>query len=84
MLPEKRDDVGRIAFLHMDGDWYESTRAIIDNLYDRVVDGGFIQVDDYGFWRGCKKALQEFQSSRNLRFELRPIDGTGVWFRKPA
>ncbi len=84
VLPEKRDEVGEIAFLHMDGDWYESTRAIIDNLYDRVVDDGFIQVDDYGFWRGCKKALQEFQTSRKLRFDMKIIDDTGVWFKKPA
>jgi len=32
VLLEKRDEVGEIAFLHMDGEWYESTRAIIDNL----------------------------------------------------
>ncbi len=55
-LPGMRDKIGMIALLHLDGDWYESTRAILNNLYDRVLDDGFLQVDDYGHWEGCRKA----------------------------
>lgn len=82
-LPVMRDKAGMIALLHMDGDWYESTKAILHNLYDHVVNDGFIQVDDYGYWQGCQKAVHEFESLRNLRFEINQIDGTGVWLRKP-
>ena len=83
VLPKMRDKVGMIAFLHMDGDWYESTKTILHNLYDRIVNDGLIQVDDYGYWQGCKKAIHEFQSSRTVQFEVKLIDGTGIWFKKP-
>lgn len=82
-LPRMRDWMGMIALLHMDGDWYESTRAILDNLYDRLMDSALIQVDDYGYWEGCQKAIHEFETARSIRFAINPIDGTGVWFVKP-
>ena len=82
-LPKMRDRVGMIALLHMDGDWYESTKAIINNLYDRISNNGFVQVDDYGFWEGCRQALHEFEAHRQLKFELHQIDSTGVWFNCP-
>lgn len=82
-LPQMRDWVGMVALLHMDGDWYESTKAILNNLYDRLVNGAFIQVDDYGHWDGCRKAIHEFAAARALQFEMNQIDSTGVWFVKP-
>jgi hypothetical protein len=82
-LPHARKYIGPVALLHMDGDWYDSTRAILANLYDNVITNGFIQVDDYGHWDGCKKAIKEFEVYRNIRFKISPIDGTGVWFKKP-
>lgn len=82
-LPKLRDKVGMIALLHMDGDWYESTKTIISNLYDRISNDGFVQVDDYGFWEGCRQALHEFETERQLKFELHQIDSTGVWFNCP-
>ncbi len=82
-LPKMRDTVGMIAFLHMDGDWYESTKAILYNFYDRIVNYGLVQIDDYGYWEGCKKAIHEFEKFRNLTFALNKIDGTGVWLEKP-
>ena len=81
-LPRSRDRIGPIAMLHMDGDWYDSTRDILVNLYDAVLPGGFIQIDDYGYWEGCREAVADFQSSRGVRFDLVPIDITGVWFVK--
>ena len=79
-----RSRIETVALLHMDGDWYDSTKTILSNLYDTVIANGYIQVDDYGHWDGCKKALKEFEASRNLHFKIHPIDGTGVWFRKPG
>ena len=81
-LPKVGDELSPIAMLHMDADWYASTKVILDNLYDRVVGGGVIQIDDYGHWDGCREAVHEFAAKRGLRFELRPIDGSGVWMIK--
>jgi glycosyltransferase involved in cell wall biosynthesis len=82
-LPKMANWVGMIAFLHLDGDWYESTKAILDNLYGQLSNHAMLQVDDYGYWEGCRKALHEFEANRSLKFELNAIDGTGVWFEKP-
>jgi predicted O-methyltransferase YrrM len=82
-LPAVRHEVGPVALLHMDADWYESTLEILDNLYDNVACGGIIQLDDYGYWEGCRKALHEFEARRGIVFCLNRIDGIGVWFTKP-
>lgn len=82
-LPRMRESIKDIAFLHMDGDWYKSTMDILIHLYDQVVPGGYIQVDDYGYWEGCRNALHEFAKERSLKLALHPIDETGVWFLKP-
>lgn len=76
-------DTGPIALLHLDADWYESTMTILNNLYDRVVPGGYLVFDDYGHWPGCRRALDEFLASRSLRPTLMPSDNEGIWFRKP-
>lgn len=81
-LPQYQSKIGTIAFLHADGDWYESTMDIFNTLYDQIVPNGTIQVDDYGHWDGCKKALHDFERSRQEQFNLRLIDYTAVWFKK--
>ncbi|MEG4210199.1 TylF/MycF/NovP-related O-methyltransferase [Microcoleus sp. S13_B4] len=81
-LPESKSAIGSIALLHADGDWYESTMDIFNNIYDRVVPNGFIQIDDYGHWDGCTKAIHEFERLCGQSFALRVIDYTGVWFQK--
>lgn len=81
-LPALQAEVNAIALLHADGDWYESTMDIFKSLYQKVVPEGFIQIDDYGHWEGCRQAVHEFERSQNATFPLRAIDYTGVWFRK--
>lgn len=76
--------VKQISLLHLDGDWYESTRVCLDHLYDKVSPGGVIQVDDYGHWAGARKALHEFFDARGIRVTLRYLDYTGRQFVKPA
>jgi hypothetical protein len=75
---------GPIAVLHLDGDWYESTRQILNALYDRIDPRGFLAVDDYGHWPGCKRAVDEFLEERGLQPTIVRSDYTGVWFAKPS
>jgi cephalosporin hydroxylase len=81
-LPQYESVIGSIAFLHADGDWYESTMDILSTLYDSVIPKGLIQVDDYGHWEGCKQALHDFEAMKGESFSLQIIDETGVWFQK--
>jgi O-methyltransferase len=56
----------KIAVLRLDADWYKSTKVCLDSLYDRVVTGGIVIIDDYYTWDGCATAVHDFLSSRNL------------------
>ena len=78
-----RAEVGAIAVLHLDGDWYESVKVCLETLYDRVSRGGIIQIDDYGHWEGARKAVDEFMAERRLAGPLRYIDYTGRQLIKP-
>ncbi|MDY6805496.1 MAG: TylF/MycF/NovP-related O-methyltransferase [Cyanobacteriota bacterium] len=82
-LPKMRSWVGTISLLHIDGDWYESTQTILENLYDKVGNNCFIQIDDYGYWEGCRLAVSEFEDRRQIKFDLNRIDDTGVWCSCP-
>jgi len=81
-LPAWRERIGRVALLHVDGDWYSSTSDVLNNLYEQVEPGGRIQVDDYGYWEGCRRAVEEFQNGRGFKWQLHRIDDTGAWFAK--
>ncbi len=67
-LPNDRHD--RIAVLRLDTDWYESTRHELNCLYDRLAVGGVLIIDDYGRWRGCRKAVDEFFTQLGPRAPL--------------
>ena len=64
------DRIGPIAVLRLDGDFYESTRFCLETLYDRVVPGGYVIIDDYGTFEGCRAAVHEFLDSRGLALHL--------------
>ena len=49
-----------IAILRLDTDWYESTRHEMEHLYPRLSPGGVLIIDDYGVWRGSRKAVDEY------------------------
>ena len=79
-LPTAR--VGQIAVLRLDADMYESTIEALHYMYDKVSPGGFVIVDDYGALPNCRRAVDDFRSSRDSREPLIAIDWTGVYWRK--
>jgi hypothetical protein len=44
---ETIDPERRFCFVHIDADLFDSVHAVLDHLYDRVVDGGVIAIDDF-------------------------------------
>jgi O-methyltransferase len=66
----------RISVLRLDTDWYESTRMELEVLYPRLVRGGVLIVDDYGYWQGAKKAVDEYFQTVPRPF-LQYTDQTG-------
>lgn len=82
-LPTARHEVGNIALLRIDADWYESVKCCLDNLYDSVVPGGYIVIDDYGTCFGARKALDEFLFNHELHVQLVSDGRGGCHFVKP-
>jgi hypothetical protein len=71
-----------IALLRLDTDWYESTKHELEHLYDRVSPGGVIVIDDYGYWQGARRAVDEFLAARGIPLALLPM-GSGRIAIKP-
>lgn len=73
--------IGKIALLRMDGDLYESTMDALNNLYDKVSDGGYIIIDDYYSWTGCRTAVDEFRATHSIDSPLERIDAHSCYWR---
>ena len=67
----------QISLLRLDTDWYESTRHELIHLYPRLSVGGVLLVDDYGYWQGSKKAVDEYFTQNSISILLNRIDYTG-------
>jgi FkbM family methyltransferase len=76
------EEIGKICILRLDNDWYESTKFTIEKLYDNVVDGGIILIDDYGAFIGCKRAIDEFREKNNISSQLYNTDGEEYYWIK--
>ena len=63
----------RIALLHIDTDVYEPARLGLELLYDRVVPGGLIVLDDYGKVEGETRAVDEFFDKKPVRLQKFPF-----------
>jgi O-methyltransferase len=62
-----------IAILRLDTCWYESSKYELEQLYDKVVGGGIIIINDYYQWNGQRKAVDEFLQSRNIVVDIIPL-----------
>jgi O-methyltransferase len=56
----------KISFAHIDVDIYQSILDSLDFIYPRLMDGGFIIFDDYGFptCPGARQAVDEFFANK--------------------
>ena len=76
--------IEQLALLRIDADLYQSTREVLEALYDKVVAGGFVIVDDYGAFLACRQAVDEFRAARRIAEPLRRVDRHRVFWRKQA
>jgi O-methyltransferase len=74
----------RIALLRLDTDWYESTRHELEHLYPLLEPGGVLIVDDYGYWQGARKAVDEWLAKQERPPLLARVDDTGRVGVKPS
>ena len=78
--------VEKLALMRLDGDFYESTMDSLTNLYDKLSVGGYVIIDDYGeeWWTYCRKAVDEFRSSRCITDEMIEIDSKCCYWQRTA
>ena len=74
-IPEHAPE--RIALLRLDTDWYESTRHELVHLFERISPGGVLILDDYGYWQGARRAVDEYLAEHGHTLLLNRIDDTG-------
>lgn len=67
----------KIALLRLDTDWYESTKHELEHLFPRLAKNGVLIIDDYGFWKGSRKAVDEYFAGLNMPVLLNRMDDTG-------
>jgi hypothetical protein len=73
-IPNSAPD--QIAILRLDTDWYESTRHELIQLYPRLAAGGVLIIDDYGYWRGARKAVDDYMAEHRLNLLLNRVDSS--------
>jgi len=73
-IPNRFGEVAdrRFRFLHVDVDLFQPTLDSLNFFYERVVPGGLILMDDYGFTTcpGAKRAADEFFASKPERIVM--------------
>lgn len=74
--------IQQLALLNIDADWYGSVKLCLEKFYDSVVTQGFVSIDDYGHWPGCREAVDGFFKERGLSYPLHKVDYTARWFQK--
>jgi O-methyltransferase len=67
----------QMAILRLDTDWYESTRHELVHLYPRLSRNGVLIVDDYGYWQGARRAVDEYFGKADGQILLHRIDTSG-------
>lgn len=66
--------VESLAVLRLDGDYYGSTRDVLEALYPKLSPGGFLIIDDYGLPVGCRRAVDEYRAAHGIEAPMTMIN----------
>ena len=77
-LDYEKNIPNKISILRLDTDWYKSTKKEMEVLYPKLINNGVLIVDDYGHWKGSKKAVDDYITDQKLNLKIEKIDYTGI------
>jgi O-methyltransferase len=77
-------EVEQVALLHVDCDFYDPCRLVLETFYPRLAPGGYVVVNDYGSYAGCRAALDEFLAGLDEEVVPVALDLHVVFFQKPG
>lgn len=72
----------QISVLRLDTDFYASTKHELEHLYSRLSSKGCFIADDYGHWKGARKALDDYFGA-SLKSMITKLDNSAIGFVKP-
>lgn len=79
-LPAVSSQIDKISILRLDGDLHESTLICLEHLYPKVVNGGFVIIDDYAL-TGCRVAVEQYFNNIKAEYPtMINVDGHGVHY----
>jgi hypothetical protein len=81
-MPSASKKIKQLAVLHIDADWYRSVKISLEYFYPKVIKGGYIIIDDYGYYEGCTKAVNDYFSTNHIHLKPNIIDSGCVYFTK--
>jgi len=70
-FPQVAEQIGPIALIHIDADWFDPCLLALETFYDKVVPGGYVAVDDLRMWQGARDATDEFRGKRGITAKIR-------------
>ena len=76
-------DVAQVSLLHVDCDFYDPVKLTLETFYPRLSPGGYVVINDYGSFGGCRVATDEFLKSLPEDVVPAAIDMHVVFFQKP-
>lgn len=57
-----------VAFAHIDSDWHDSVMICLQRIEPQLAVGGRMVIDDYFYWSGCKRAVDDYFADKRDRF----------------
>lgn len=83
-FPNVVGTIDTLAMLHVDCDFFDPVKLTLETWYPKLSPGGFVQIDDYDAFSGCRKATDKFLAKHpEIRLETWGTLGRAVYFRKP-
>lgn len=78
-----RTEPGQVALLHVDCDFYDPVRLTLETFFARVAPGGFVVLNDYGSFAGCRTATDEFLAADGRGLRPVMIDRAAAFLQIP-
>ena len=78
----ERRDASRFSLVHLDMDVYAPTKFVLDRIFERVVVGGLLVIDDYNAVAGASQAVDEFADAHGLKVEKLGVSHVPSFIRK--
>ncbi len=57
----------KISLLHLDTDIYDPSAVVLEHFWPKLVKGGILVLDDYGFFPGETKAVDEYFKEKDAK-----------------